>query len=58
MPNWLVLIIVGILVYGASLAPPVPVTWKPFMQWIGGLLALIGIILLVLLVLNIHLPGA
>jgi hypothetical protein len=57
MPNWLALIIVGLLLYGISLAPPVPAEWKPFMQWCGGLLALLGIVLLVLLVLGIHLPG-
>lgn len=58
MPNWLALIIVGIIVYGVSLAPPIPAEWRPFMQWIGGLLALIGIVLLLLLVLHIPLPGS
>lgn len=29
----------------------------PFLQWIGGLLVLIGIVLVVLLLLGIHLPG-
>lgn len=58
MPNWLALIILGVLIYGVSLAPPIPVEWRPFMRWIGGLLALVGLILLVLLVLGIHLPGA
>lgn len=58
MPNWLALIIVGLLLYGVSLAPAVPPAWKPFMQFCGGLLALIGVVLLVLLVLGVHLPGA
>lgn len=58
MPNWLALIVIGLLLYGVSLAPPVPLSWRPFMQWCGGLLALIGVILLVLLVLGVHLPGA
>jgi len=57
MPNWLVLIVLGLLLYGLSLAPPIPPTWKPFMQWCGGLLALIGVVLLVLLVLHVPLPG-
>jgi len=57
MSNWLALIIVGLLIYGVSLAPPIPPSWKPFMQWCGGLLALVGIVLLVLLVLGIRLPG-
>jgi hypothetical protein len=57
MPNWLAFVIVGIVLYGASLAPPIPPTWKPFLQWIGGALVLIGIILLVLLVLHVPLPG-
>ncbi len=57
MPNWLVLIVIGAIVYGVSLAPPVPVGWKPFLQWIGGALVLVGIVLLILLVLKIPLPG-
>lgn len=57
MPNWLALIVCGLLLYGVSLAPPVPLAWKPFMQWCGGLLALLGVVLLVLLLLNIKLPG-
>ena len=58
MPSWLGLIIIGLLIYGISLAPPIPAGWKPFLQWIGGILALIGIVLLVLLILRIPLPGA
>lgn len=58
MPNWLSLIIIGLILYGVSLAPPVPAAWRPFLQWIGGLLALIGVVLLVLLILHVPLPGA
>ena len=57
MPNWLLLVVIGILLYAVSLAPPVPVTWKPFLQWIGGALVLIGIILLVLVLLHVPIPG-
>jgi hypothetical protein len=57
MSKWLALIVCGLLLYGLSLAPPIPPGWRPFLQWCGGLLALIGIVLLVLLVLGIHLPG-
>ena len=57
MSKWLALIVCGRLLYGRSLAPPIPPGWRPFLQWCGGLLALIGIVLLVLLVLGIHLPG-
>lgn len=58
MPSWLGLIILGLLIYGISLAPPIPPGWKPFMQWVGGILALVGVVLLVLIVLHITLPGA
>jgi hypothetical protein len=58
VPNWLALIIVGLVLYGLSLAPPIPIAWRPFLQWCGGLLALIGIVLLVLLVLHVPTPGA
>ena len=57
MPNWLLLVVIGILLYAVSLAPPVPVTWKPFLQWVGGALVLIGIILLVLVLLHVPIPG-
>lgn len=57
MPSWLTLIIVGLIVYALSLAPVVPLSWKPFLQWIGGILAVIGVILLVLFLLHIPLPG-
>ena len=57
MPNWLALIIVGLILYGVTLAPPFPPSWRPFVQWCGGLLALVGIVLLVLLLLGVRLPG-
>ena len=57
MPQWLALILLGLIIYGASLAPPIPAAWKPFMQWIGGLLALVGVLLLLLLVLGIRIPA-
>ena len=57
MPSWLVLIVIGALVYGISLAPPIPPEWKPFTRWTGGVLILVGVVLLVLSVLKIPLPG-
>jgi hypothetical protein len=57
VPNWLGLIIFGLILYGVSLAPPVPLAWKPFLQWVGGLLAFVGLLLLILLVLHVTLPG-
>jgi hypothetical protein len=57
MPQWLELIALGAVIYAISLAPIVSVAWKPFLQWVGGVLALFGLVLLILLVLGVHLPG-
>lgn len=57
MPQWLILVALGVLIYGVTLAPVVSAAWKPFLQWVGGVLGLAGVILLVLLVLGVRLPG-
>lgn len=56
MANWLLLIIVGCLVYAFTLAPAFPAGWRPFAQAMGGILVAVGLLVLVLGLLGISLP--
>jgi small-conductance mechanosensitive channel len=40
--------------YALSLAPPVPPAWRPFIQAIGGILIVVGVIIFVLILLGIE----
>lgn len=53
MSNPIVLIVVGLIIWAVSLAPFVPPAWRPFVQAIGGILAVVGLILLVLILLGV-----
>lgn len=48
MANWLVLVVVGFLIYACTLAPVFPPGWRPFAQAVGGILVLVGLLVLVL----------
>lgn len=48
MANWLVLIVVGILIYIVTLAPIFPGAWRPVVQALGGVLIVVGVLILVL----------
>ena len=56
MANWLTLIIVGCLIYVLTLTPIFPAEWKPAASILGGLLAFLGVLLLVLKLLGVGLP--
>lgn len=48
MPYWLVLIIVGVILYIATMAPVFPAAWSRVVQALGGLLVVAGVLILVI----------
>ena len=57
MPNWLALIIVGFVLCALIYAPVFPAAWARFVQFIGGVLIVVGVILLVLILLGVTVTG-
>lgn len=57
MENWLLLIIVGVILYILTFAPIFPAAWTKVVQMLGGLLVLVGVLILVLGLLGVDLPG-
>lgn len=47
MSNWLLLIVVGLIVYAVTLAPFFPPAWRAVAQALGGILVAVGLVLLV-----------
>lgn len=56
MANWLVLIVVGIIIYISTYAPVFPADWVTITQAIGGVLVLVGVVIFILGLLGIY-PG-
>jgi hypothetical protein len=48
MANWLILVVVGALLWIATLAPLFPAGWVRVTQAVGGLLIFVGVLILVL----------
>lgn len=57
IPRWLMLIIVGVLLYIFTMAPVFPAAWTRVVQALAGLLVIVGVLLLVLIVLGVTLPA-
>lgn len=53
MANWIVLVVVGILIYISTYAPVFPSAWETFAQAVGGVLVLVGLVIFVLGLLGI-----
>lgn len=55
MPNWLALIIVGVVIYAFAATPVFPAEWSPAARILAGLLVVVGLLILVLGLLGVAL---
>lgn len=54
MPQWALLVIVGLILFAVTYAPIFPAAWSRFVQALGGILLVVGLVLFVLGVLGVR----